>query len=291
MKAPPFAYVRAGSLADVFALWSAAGPDARLLAGGQSLLATLAFRLSEPSTLIDISRVAELAGISAVGDGIRVGALTTHAELGSNVLVRRQAPLLTEAVPLIAHPAIRNRGTIGGSLAYADPAAELPACCVALDATIIVRSATAERRIPAAQFFTGLYTTALAENELIAAVEFPAPMPDERSAILELTRRSGDYAMAGVVARAHVSRGTLTDPRLVFFGVGEAPVTARAAMVALAGKPATPETIARAQAALDGDLDPPEDQHGGPDMKRHLARVLLARALQRLAGAQEARAA
>ena len=291
MKAPPFAYVRAGSLADVFAHWSAAGPDAKLLAGGQSLLATLAFRLSEPSTLIDISRVAELAGISAVGDGIRVGALTTHAELGASDLVRRHAPLLAEAVPLIAHPAVRNRGTIGGSLAYADPAAELPACVVALDATIVARSATGERRIPAAQFFTGLYATALADNELIAAVELSARKPQERAVILELARRSGDYAMAGIAARAQVSGGTLTDPRLVFFGVGAAPVTATAAMAALAGKSATPDTIAHAQAALDADLDPPADLHGGPDMKRHLARVLLARALTRLTGAEEARAA
>jgi aerobic carbon-monoxide dehydrogenase medium subunit len=291
MKAPPFAYVRADSLANVFTRWSAAGPDAKLLAGGQSLLATLAFRLSEPSTLIDISRVAELAGITAAGDGIRVGALTTHAELGANVLVRRQVPLLAEAVPLIAHPAIRNRGTIGGSLAYADPAAELAACCVALDATIVARSARGERRIPAAQFFTSLYTTALAEGELIAAVEFPAGRTEERSVILELTRRSGDYAMAGVVARARVTGGMLADPRIVFFGVGETPVTATGAMAAMAGKPATAETIARAQAALDADLDPSEDQHGGPDMKRHLARVLLARALRRLAGTEEARAA
>jgi carbon-monoxide dehydrogenase medium subunit len=206
-------------------------------------------------------------------------------------LVRRQVPLLAEAVPLIAHPAIRNRGTIGGSLAYADPAAELPACCVALDSTILARNATAERRIPAAQFFTGLYATALAEGELIAAVEFPARKPDERCVILELARRSGDYAMAGIVARARLSAGVLIDPRLVLFGVGEATVTATGAMAALASRPPTPETIARAQAALDADLDPPEDQHGSPDMKRHLARVLLARAVQRLAGTQEARAA
>jgi len=291
MKAPPFAYVRAASLGDVFALWNAAGPDAKLLAGSQSLLATLAFRLSEPSTLIDISRVPELAGISAMGAGIRVGALTTHAELGANDLVRRHVPLLAEAVPLIAHPAIRNRGTIGGSLAYADPAAELPACVVALDATIVARSASGERRIPAAQFFTSLYATTLAENELIAAVEFPARRSDERCVILELTRRSGDYAMAGLVARAQVSGGTLVDPRIVFFGVGDTPVSAKSAMAALAGKPVTPGTIAAAQAALDADLDPPSDLHGGTEMKRHLARVLLARALQRLTGAQEARAA
>jgi carbon-monoxide dehydrogenase medium subunit len=291
MKAPPFAYVRAATLADAFALWREAGPDARLLAGGQSLLAALAFRLSEPSTLIDISRVAELAGISATGDGIRVGALTTHAELGCNELVRRNVPLLADAVPLIAHPAIRNRGTIGGSLAYADPAAELPACCVALDAVVVARSANTERRIPAAQFFTGLYATALGDHEMIAAVEFPRAKPEEHAVILELARRSGDYAMAGIVAKAHVSGDVLADPRLVFFAVGETPVTAKAAVAALAGKPAAPETIARAQAALDADLDPPEDQHGGPEMKRHLARVLLARSVGRLSGTQEARAA
>src|SRR6185503_1150360 len=153
MKAPPFAYVRAASLADVFRLWGAAGPEAKLLAGGQTLLASLAFRLSDPGTLIDISRVQELKGIAQAGDAVRVGALTTHTELGASELVRRHVPLLTEAVPLIAHPAIRNRGTLGGSLAYADPAAELPACAVALDATIVACSAKGERRIPASQFF------------------------------------------------------------------------------------------------------------------------------------------
>ena len=173
MKAPPFAYVRAASLDEVFRLWGEAGPEARLLAGGQTLLASLAFRLSDPGTLIDITRVAELSGIAQTGNAIRVGALTTHAELGASDLVKGSVPLIAEAVPLIAHPAIRNRGTIGGSLAFADPAAELPACCVALDATIIARSATGERRIPAAQFFTGLYATALAQNELIAAIELP----------------------------------------------------------------------------------------------------------------------
>jgi carbon-monoxide dehydrogenase medium subunit len=275
----------------VFAQWRAAGPDARLLAGGQSLLATLAFRLSEPSTLIDITRVPELAGIAAVGDGIRVGALTTHAELGANELVRQHVPLVAQAVPLIAHPAIRNRGTIGGSLAFADPAAELPACCVALDAMIIARSASGERHIPAAQFFIGLYTTALTEHELIAAIEFPTAKPGERAAILELARRSGDYAMAGIAAKADVSRGTLFDPRLVFFGVGEGPVVAEGAMEAIAGKPAMAETIAAAQAALIADLDPPADQHGGPEMKRHLASVLLARALRQITETPKARAA
>ena len=291
MKAPPFAYVRATSLADAFRLWADADSEARLLAGGQTLLASLAFRLSEPSTVIDISRVPELKGIGQVGSAIRVGALTTHAELGASDLIRRHVPLVAQAVPLIAHPAIRNRGTIGGSLAYADPAAELPACTLALDATIVARSASGERRIPAAQFFTGLYATALAEHELIAAVEFPLAKPEERTVILELARRSGDYAMAGVAAKATPTRGMLSDPRLVFFGVGETPVIVRGAMAAIAGKPATPETIAAAQAALATDLDPPADLHGSPDMKRHLARVLLARALAQIAGGAEVRAA
>jgi aerobic carbon-monoxide dehydrogenase medium subunit len=291
MKAPPFAYVRATSLAEAFKLWSAAGPEARLLAGGQSLIPTLAFRLSGPGTLIDISRIAELRGIAEAAGAVRVGALTTHAELGANDLVRRHAPLLAEAVPLIAHAAIRNRGTIGGSLAYADPAAELPACCVALDAAIVARSASGERRIPARQFFTGLYSTALSANELIAAVELPMLRPGERTAILELARRSGDYAMAGIAARAKVAGSTIVEPTLVFFGVGDRPVPAIQAAGAIAGKAVTPETIAQAQGALDADLDPPADQHGSADMKRHLARVLLARALNRLSGREETQAA
>jgi carbon-monoxide dehydrogenase medium subunit len=291
MKAPPLAYLRANSLAEAFKLWAEAGPEARLLAGGQSLLATLAFRLSEPGTLIDISRVPELKGIALAGDMARVGALTTHAELGMSDLVRQHLPLIAQAVPLIAHPAIRNRGTLGGSLAYADPAAELPACCVAAEAQIVARSPKGERRIAAAQFFTGLYATALNDRELIAAVEFPVARPGERYAILELARRSGDYAMAGLAVRAKVAANRLVDPNLVFFGVGDRPVVAARAMEALAGKPVLPATIAAANAALDADLDPPADQHGSPEMKRHLARVLLARALDRLTGGEEQRAA
>jgi carbon-monoxide dehydrogenase medium subunit len=291
MKAPAFSYVRATSLTDAFNHWRDAGPDAKLLAGGQSLLATLAFRLSDPGTLIDISRVRELRGIAQAGSSIRVGALTTHAELGSNALIRAQVPLLTEAVPLIAHAAIRNRGTMGGSLAFADPAAELPACCVALDATIVARNAADERRIPAAQFFTGLYSTALRAHELIAAIEFPTAKSGDRSTIIELARRSGDYAMAGIAAKAKVTGSTIIEPRIVFFGVGDGPVLAERAMAAAGGKQVLPDTIAAAQSALDGDLDPPADQHGSPEMKGHLARVLLARALNRLVGREEARAA
>jgi aerobic carbon-monoxide dehydrogenase medium subunit len=292
MKAPPLSYVRAATLTEAFQLWRDASPDARLLAGGQTLLATLAFRLSEPGTLIDISRLRELRGVTQTGSSaIRVGALTTHAELGRHDLVRQHVPLIAQAVPLIAHPAIRNRGTIGGSLAFADPAAELPACCVALEATIIARNAADERRIPAAQFFTGLYATALRPYELIAAVEFPVAKDGERATIVELTRRSGDYAMAGVAAKARRAGATLIEPQIVLFGVGERPVLAERTMAAMSGQQVLSSTIAAAQAALDTDLDPPADQHGSPQTKRHLARVLLARALKRIASVEDARAA
>jgi carbon-monoxide dehydrogenase medium subunit len=292
MKAPPLSYVRAATLSEAFQLWRDAGPDAKLLAGGQSLLATLAFRLSDPGTLVDISRLRELRGITQIaGSMIRVGALTTHAELGRHELIRSHVPLIAEAVPLIAHPAIRNRGTLGGSLAFADPAAELPACCIALDAIIVARNAADERRIPAAQFFTGLYTTALKPYELIAAVEFPTAKPGERATIVELARRSGDYAMAGVAAKARLTGATLIEPQFVFFSVGDRPVVAQRAMAAIGGQQVLSTTIAAAHAALESDLDPPADQHGSPQTKRHLARVLLARALKRLAGIEEARAA
>ncbi len=286
MKSPPLGYVRAMDMPDVFRLRANAGPDARVLAGGQSLLPTLAFRLSDPGTLIDITRVDALRGIRLVADGaLRVGALTTHAELGRDALVRVRVPVLADAVGLIAHPAIRNRGTIGGSLAYADPAAELPAVCVALDAVVIAVGPAGERRIAARDFLTGLFTTALAGDELIAAVEF-RPMPGRRTVIHELARRSGDYAMAGIVLAA--GPGTPThDPRPVFFGVGDRPIlaTRAAACLAVGGAAA----LAAAQAALDGDLDPPSDQHGGPAFKRQLARVLLARAVNSLIDARDAR--
>ena len=292
MKACSFRYERAASLDEVFRLRREAEGDVQLLAGGQSLLAALAFRLSEPSLIIDISRVAELKGISVLPTGhLRVGALTTHRELAAHADVCSHLPLVAEAAPLIAHAAIRNRGTIGGSLAYADAAAELPACCVALDARIIAAGPDGERTIPAASFFTGLFTTALTERELIRAVEFPCAAPGDCSTILELTRRAGDYAMAGLAVRAQHANGRLQAPHLVYFGVGAAPVTAAAAAQALGPAPWTAQRLAAAKVALDRDLDPPADQHGGPEMKRHLARVLLGRAVQRLEAQPRARAA
>jgi carbon-monoxide dehydrogenase medium subunit len=259
----------------------------RLLAGGQTLLATLAFRLSEPSLLLDITRIGALKGIALRDGMLRIGALTRHAELAADPLVARHAPLLAEAAPLIAHPAIRNRGTIGGSLAYADPAAELPACVVALEARLVLVSPAGERRVPAAAFFTGLFETALAPGELIAAVEVPVATEASRSAILEVARRSGDYAMAGLACGLKLDGGKVAAARLAFFGVGPGPVLAERAAAALAGRVLDRAAIEAAAAALDADLDPPADLHGPPAMKRHLARVLTRRVLGRFLPAEE----
>jgi len=291
MKAPPFAYVRATTLDEVFRLCSEKSIETKLLAGGQSLLATLAYRLSEPERLIDITRLPELKGIIDAPGAVRVGALTTHAELGRSPLIKSHAPMIAEAVPLIGHAAIRNRGTVGGSLANADPAAELPACMVALDAAIVTRSAKGERKIPAGEFFTGLFSTALQDGELITGVELPKPAAGQRATVIEIARRSGDYAMAGIAARLAFANGICSAPRLVFFGVGDRPTRATTAEAALQGAALDGASIARAAEALAADLDPPGDSHGSPEMKRHLARVLLKRALEQLGREPEARAA
>lgn len=279
MKWPAFGYVRAVTLDDFWQIKAEAGPDAKIIAGGQSLLATLAFRLSQPSVLIDISKLSELKGVSSHGDTLRLGALTRHAELERSDLIASHAPLLRMAAPLIAHPAIRNRGTIGGSLAFADPAAELPACLVALDAMIVLASESGERRVPATSFFLGLYETAMEEDEIIIAVEVTKQRPGQHTSILEIARRSGDYAMAGFACSIDMASDVVSAARLVYFGVGPAPVQAQAASAALVGKALGEASITVAQAALGDDLDPPDDLHGPGAMKLHLSRVLTRRAL------------
>jgi len=288
MKPAAFDYVAAETLDEAVSALARSGGDGKILAGGQSLVPMLNFRLVRPSIIIDINRIHDLEYIDATGDVVRIGALMRHHALETSPVIKAHLPVVTVAMQHVAHLAVRNRGTIGGSLSHADPAAELPACCVALDAVIVARSATAERRIPADQFFTGLYATALGEKELIAAIEFPARKAQQRSVVLELARRSGDYAMVGVAAQAEFTEAEFADGKLVFFGVGEVPVAARAAVAVLTGRPLTGEAIAQAEAALDTDLNPPADQHASSQMRRHLARVLLGRALRRLSGKQEA---
>lgn len=279
MKAPDFIYARPHTLAEAFQLKLQHGESARWLSGGQSLLAALAFRLSEPSALIDVSRLEALQGIS-VNDGVvRIGAGTTHAQLGASTIINNHVPLLHMAVPFIAHAAIRNRGTIGGSLAFADPAAELPACCVALDATIIAASAQGERRIAARDFFHGVYATALRDDELIVAIEVPVAQAGEGHSLDEITRRSGDYAMAGIASAVRLSGANITAARFVFFALGDRPIVAASAAAALVGHDLDDALIERAAVAALDDIDPAGDQNGGPAMKRHLAQVLLRRDL------------
>ena len=282
MKAPAFAYAKPVALGEVFDLLERHGDGAKLLAGGQSLLPTLNMRLSSPELLIDITGIGELAGIR-VNDGVvRIGALATHAEIGASPLIAKHAPLLAQAVPHIAHAAIRNVGTIGGSLALADPAAEYPACAVALDATFVISATRGERRVKAREFFKGLYETDLKPDEVLVAAEFPAAAADERSAFSELVRRHGDYAIVGVAAQVKRAGGKLSDVRLAFLGAGVTPVLATHAAAAVEGKSPTPDAAAAAQAALAQDLDPPKDLYTSTAMKLHLARVLLGRTLDAL---------
>jgi len=283
LKAPPFAYVRARSLAGVFDLLEQHGECAKLLAGGQSLIAALNMRLSAPELLIDITRLAELGGIQLRDGLVRIGALTTHAEIERSAEIRKHLPLLAQAAPHIAHAAIRNAGTFGGSIALADPAAEWPACCVALDAQFVLACRAGTRRVAARAFFKGLYATALNPQEVLTQIEIPVPGPEYRSAFVELALRRGDYAIAGLAAVARNTRGALSDLRLAFLGVGAAPALARGAMAAMEGKRASPDAIAAATRALVKDLEPGADLYSSAATRMQLARVLTGRALAALA--------
>lgn len=280
MKAPDFAYDRPDTVEAALAALAAAD-DARLLAGGQSLMPMLNFRLASPGLLVDINRVTGLDAIEEKDDVVRVGALVRQVALERSDLIARHLPLVHQVVPYIAHPAIRARGTIGGSLALADPAAELPACMIALDATIVVRSRTGERRVAAADFFRGVYQTALAPDEMIVAVEIPK-QAGRRHAFREMTRRHGDYAIVGVALTA-AAGAALDDARIVFFAVADRPVRATAAEALVAGLPAGMEAGERAAAALGADLVTEGDLNAPAAMKLHLARVMLRRAIADLA--------
>ncbi len=283
MKAPSFAYIRANSLPEVFELLATHGDGARLLAGGQSLLASLNLRLSAPDVLIDITRVPGLSGITISSGKVRIGALTTHAEVEGSPEIAAALPLLAQAAPHIAHVAIRNAGTFGGSIAMADPAAEWPACCVALDAAFVIASKAGSRRVSARDFFQGIYTTDLQPGEVLTAIEIPRPGPQYRSVFLELARRRGDYGIVGVAAIAKNTQGSLSDVRLAFLGAGQTPVLARKAMAAVEGKRVSPEIVAASTQALADDLDPGGDIYSTAVTKMHLARVLTGRALTALA--------
>jgi aerobic carbon-monoxide dehydrogenase medium subunit len=282
LKPVPFAYVRPSTLSQVHQLLDSCGERARILAGGQSLMAALNLRLSTPEVLIDITGLTELSGIRVVGDRLRIGALTRHREVETSDLVNRHAPLIAQAMPHVAHPAIRNRGTFGGSIAFADPAAELPACVIALGAEIEIAGAAGRRRLRAQDFFVGLYETALQPGEVVTAVEVPMLAPGFHSAFAELARRHGDYAMVGLAAHGCCQAGRWRELRLAFFGAGPKPLRAQRAEAGLVSTNLNAAAVAQAKFDLAKDLDPFDDIHATAATKLYLAGVLLERVLRAL---------
>lgn len=274
MKPAPFAYARARSIDEAVALLGDT-PDAKLLAGGQSLMATLNMRLSAPSALIDINGIGGLDGIAVKNGAVEIGALTRHVQAERSNDIARHAPLIALAMPQIAHPAIRNRGTIGGSISFADPAAELPACLLALGGEVDIAGPNGKRTVEADDFFKGLFETALGPQDILTAIRLPAATKDTRVGFAELARRHGDYAIVGLAATAKADGRGLKDVRLAFFGVGATPVRAKKAEVALAGG-----DVEAAVKALD--LDPPDDVQATGAVKKHLAGVLLRRVAKQL---------
>ncbi|WP_420326665.1 FAD binding domain-containing protein [Mameliella sp.] len=272
MKASAGGYARARDVRHALDLLAASDGMGRILAGGQSLVAAMNMRLSEGDMLVDISRISGLSGVADEGAVLRIGALTRHADIGADPLIRAHVPLLTAAVDHIAHAAIRNRGTIGGALAHADPAAEFPACILALGATLHAEGPDGTRQIAAEDFFQDVFTTALAEDEILTGITIPKAEKGEVQLLEEVARRCGDYALAGMCL---VKRSA--GHRLVVFSVGPAPLLATDAMAALdAGD------MDGAVTALKDALDPPSDTQASAAYRKHLAGVLLHRAVARI---------
>jgi carbon-monoxide dehydrogenase medium subunit len=288
VKAPKFSYVRAESVEQVLLLLDRHGEDARILAGGQSLMPTLNMRLSQPSLLIDINRLNQLAGISLQEGRVRIGALSRHAEVARSPIVSEHLPLIAEAMPHVAHVAVRNRGTFGGSVALADPAAEMPACVLALNATLVLQSVAGRREVEASDYFRGLYETARRPNELLVEALIPTRQSSAVTVFMELARRHGDFAVAGIAFHLTVERSNVQDGRLVYFGSEDKPTLGRAALAAIKGKPLF-DAGSRAADALGADLAPMSSPFGSSKMRLHLQRVLTRRALD--VAAERARAA
>lgn len=283
MKPAPFEYLAPDSLDAALEALAGSGGDAKLLAGGQSLIPVMNFRLAQPTFLVDLNRVRELDYVREADGGLRIGAMTRQRTLERDPLIARLSPLLAETVPFIAHPQIRNRGTVGGSIAHADPAAELPAVAMALDARFRLQKSGGERWVEARDFFNGLFSTVLEPDEMLVEVALPASPPRTGWAFLEVARRHGDYAQVGVAARVTLDdAGKCREARLVYLSVGDGPVEAHGAGGLLAGTDLGDEAIAAASDKASRDeMDPTGDIHASADFKRHLARVVTGRALRR----------
>jgi carbon-monoxide dehydrogenase medium subunit len=280
MKPASFEYHRPDTAAEAVTLLAEHGDEAKVLAGGQSLVPMLALRLTVFEHLVDISRVAELEGIERRGDSLWIGSGTTEAAVERSPLVAETVPLLARATPYIGHFQIRNRGTLGGSLAHADPAAELPAVAVALDAAIEARSVRGSRRIPAGDFFVSAFTTVLEPEELVTAVHMPVWGAGSGFAVAELTRRHGDFAIAGAACGVQVAGGRIARAAVALFGMGSVPVRAWSAEQALAGALAAEADLTAIGGEAVAALEPPSDAHGSAAYRRRVGAHMVTRALR-----------
>jgi len=282
MKPAPFKYLAPTTLAEALAHLAKHGYEAKPLAGGQSLVPMMNFRLAQPSMLVDLNNIAELSYIRPAKDGgVLVGAMTRQRQVEHDPLIAERVPMVHEAMPKIAYPQIRTRGTFGGSMAHADPSAELPAVSVALNARFRVRSQSGERWVPAGEFFQGFFTTVLQPNELLVEVALPALPPRTGWSFMEVARRHHDFALVGVAATVALDgKDQCQQARMVFFSVGDGPVEGRQAAEALRGQALTPEAIREAaEVAARDDVDPSNDINASAEYRRHLVRVLSRRAL------------
>ena len=281
MKPAPFKYIAAESLEHAVAVKAEYGDEARFLAGGQSLVPAMNFRLAQPAVLIDVNPIETLSNIARVnGHALRIGALTRYRMLERDASIAGEIPLIAEALPHIAHPQVRNRGTIGGNLSHADPASELPAIVVALGGRLRAQSARGERWIVASDFFLGPLTTALADDEMLTEVELPLQPARSGSCFMEVARRKGDFALLGIAVVVAVDEaGVCTRVRVALCGGGETPVDVSAAAAVLIGRQDREAAVTDAAAAVRQAVDPPGNMHADPGYQRHLAGVLAKRAL------------
>jgi len=281
MKPPQFKYIAARSLEQALALKAQYGDEARFLAGGQSLVATLNFRLTQPAVLIDINPLTQCAGVErGAADTVRIGALTRYGDLERHPQTPLTLPLVSEALPHIAHPQIRNRGTIGGNLAHADPASEMPAIVLALGGRMRTQSQSGERWIAAPDFFTGTMTTALQPDEMLMEVELPIARPRSGTCFMEVSRRRGDFALIGVACVVELDdEGACAEAKIALCNSADMPILAETAGRSLIGRPLTSSAVEEAAASVDGAIEPGGNLHASKEFQRHLAKVLVSRAL------------
>jgi aerobic carbon-monoxide dehydrogenase medium subunit len=280
MKLPPVDYEAPRTVSEAVDLLAEHQDEASVLAGGQSLIPLLALRLAQPALLIDINGVPELSGVSVTGGWVTIGATTREYIAEESITIADAVPLLAAALPLIGHEAIRSRGTVGGSLAHADPAAELPAVARVLDAEFVVRGPSGERVVPAAEWFEGYLTTSRQPDELLTEVRFPAAGPGTGVSFQEVARRHGDFAMVGLATSVTLSDGVISDARLAFAGVSDVPARATGAEGLLAGQRPSAELFDEAARRAASDIDPPSDLHGSAEYRKKVAAALVRRGLR-----------